>query len=205
MKKKYTLYALIGIGACLYTWHWWQKKQLEPVKNDNPRYFVTISGNIEPGISPSIYMGFWVNYAGYNPNCTTTINWLEGIEGMHAKRDFYTAKPDQAGNYEVKIPIDAYKPGKCDWKIARINYSIENQPIQGKDKYYAKQTLMGFGNRSNPNELPGQPIRPDVTAYINSPVIQDHQGYLLFGGYVNSTPRNKNYHYTQNIKKGSQQ
>ena len=200
-KTKLTLLIIIIV----VTWYFWPESKPQgpqPTINPTPKYFVTISGNIDPKMKKPIYMGFWVSYGGYNKECSSIPNKWSGISYMPGKVDFYSAKPNKKGDYTVKIPIDRYKKGKCDWKIAYIDTGDAYRRIN-KNRASAKEisTLMQFGNRKNENANPGQPTKySNVTAYNCSRDLRWCDGDRLSAGYTDNVPRHKNYHFEQSYK-----
>ena len=196
---------ILIIILIVVTWYFWPEskpKGPQPTVNPTPKYFVTISGNIDPKMKKPIYMGFWASYAGYNDKCQVVANKFEGVVAMPGKTDFYPAITDKQGNYTVKIPIDKYVKEPCDWKIVYIDYSDGRNIISpNKNKAPGYSTLMQFGNRITENANPGYPYdHPNATAYHCSDDLDWCSGYGLIASYNDSTPRDRNYDFTQNYK-----
>lgn len=175
----------------------------EPQLNPHPKYFVTISGTINPHLKHRIYYLLRSTYGAYNPKCTVWVNHFEGVKGIPGHTEYYSAKPDANGHYVVKIPIDHYKPGKCNWKIAGISYTFLDNPIpKDKSKVYGGYGgIISFGHYGHPQELPAKPILNKVSLFhCSSGGINQCDGYTLFPGYEKSVPRNKSYHFIQDVK-----
>jgi hypothetical protein len=175
----------------------------KPQTNPHPKYFVTISGHINPKLSKPIYLGFWARYGAINPKCKVWINRLEGVKGMPAKTQFFKPSPNTKGDYAIKIPIDRYQSGMCDWKMAEVDMTASFKPINSD---YSKNgwnwQVIVFGS---PKEgLPGLPVNKNFTATLNSE--QCHKvgfnmcGDMLSGTYSKvSIIQKNNYHFIQNI------
>jgi len=174
-----------------------------PKINPHPTYFVTISGHIDPHLKAPVYLGFWASYAGYSQHCEKTANILAGTKKLPGKTKFFPAKTNAEGNYEVKIPVDLYLPGYCDWKIANIITSWQfKKPLDRNSwKKTGVQSVMSFGNINNEHENPSLPSKKINTAILCKNKSSFCGGALILAGYVNNVPRNKNYTLTQNIEK----
>ena len=174
----------------------------QPKLNPQPKYFVTISGNIEPHMQYPMTVIYKATYAAYNPNCSTMINRLEGVQGMPGYSDYYPAKPNSHGDYKVKIPIDKFLPGKCGWEIAWTEFSFQPK-LPSANKYsdiWGWNDMIHFGKLGNPQELPGYPITNHGIFYCGKNGIKDCSGSAIIGGYVKYVARNQSYSFTQNIK-----
>ncbi len=201
LKKTWTLlFTLVIIYASYHLYTYWS---FSPHKKAHPRYFVTISGNISPHLSKPIYLGYWAHYAAYNPKCGEWINWVEGVKGMPARTHFYPAKPNKSEDYVIKVPIDQYKAGRCDWKIEGIDMTMSFKKISSSisDNWWNWQIIV-FG--AKPKSLPGLPYNKNWTATLNSnDCIKkgfNNCGDALGATYASSSVlRNKNYHFIQNI------
>ena len=109
--QKFFLYICPAIAACFFLT---SCDSTQPKQNLKPKYFVTISGNIEPHMRYPMTVIYKATYAAYNPNCSTMVNRLEGVPGIPGYSDYYPAKTDSDSNYKVKIPIDKFLQGKCE-------------------------------------------------------------------------------------------
>jgi len=176
-----------------------QHEKNKPQLNPHPKYRVTISGNIAPNLKWPMYFGFWATYAAYNPKCKVDVNTFEGVSGQPGHPIFYPVKPDKKGDYQIKIPIDYYLPGKCDWKIAWIDYSYGYHPIQpNKDKALRIGTVMQFGNAKNKKENPTFPVSTTATLHECNKNL-DFCGNTLAAWYTNKVTRSRSYHFIQNV------
>jgi hypothetical protein len=177
--------------------------ETHPKKNKNPKYFVTISGNILPALSKPIYLGFWAHYAAYSPKCKVWVNRTEGVKGMPAKTKFYPAIPNKQGSYVIKIPIDQYQKGRCNWMIEGIDYNVSLHKINST--YNASNgisDLIRFGEY--PNDYPGLPVNKNFSATLNGEECikkgLNNCSNLLSGAPSKQTvSRVKNYQFIQNI------
>lgn len=185
--------------------HLWLKHEAKPIINPQPQYFVTIKGNIQPNMPYPMTVMYRATYGGYNPKCAVHGSWLNmsGLDYMPGKPVYYPIHPDKQGNYIVKIPIDAYLPGKCQWKLAWIMQAFVPKipPKKEWSDSYLWGDMIGFGKRGNPQESPGYPITTNATFYCGTGGLDKCIGSALQGGYVNQPIlRSKNYYFTQNIK-----
>lgn len=174
------------------------------IVNPTPKYFVTIKGNIEPHMPYPMTVMFRASYAAYNPKCAVKQGWLSasGLSAMPAKNVIYSAKPDKQGNYVIKIPIDAYQTGSCDWKIAWIMYAFKKKT---SSFFFKRQKplwgdMIRFGKKGVKNELPGFPIDTNATAFCGSDGRVNCLGAELSGWYRDSVPRHMSYQFIQNIQ-----
>lgn len=195
---------IIAAGFGWYGWHRYVVYQEQPKLNPNPKYYVTISGNIQPHMRYPETLLFRATYGAYKPSCHKTINWLAGVSGMPGKPDYYPVHPDAEGNYVVKIPIDRYLAGQCDWKIAWILSSIN--PIMPPKKDWPDKTgysdLIDFGHYGSKTESPGYPVTDNATLYCGKgPSFINCSGTGIVTGYSHrDVLRNQSYHFIQNIK-----
>lgn len=175
----------------------------QPMLNPNPKYFVTISGNIQPHMRYPMTVKFKAVYAGYHPQCQVWVNKLEGVPGLPAHHKIYAAHPDAKGNYVVRIPIDAYLPGKCQWKMAWVMVSFLPKKLDNKNKSEYQDPwsdMIRFGHRGNANELPMYPDFSNATSLCGSDGSWNCLGEDITGSYVKNVSRNKSFHFIQNIK-----
>jgi len=199
----YKLIIILLCGLILTACNQQHATKNEPQLNPHPKYFVTISGTINPHLKHMIYYLLRSTYGAYNPKCKVWVNHFEGVKGIPGHTEYYPAKHDANGHYVVKIPIDRYKPGKCNWKIARISYTFSDNPIpQDKKSVFGRHgDLIACGHYGHPQELPGIPILNKVSLYhCGSGGFNQCNGNTLSAGYNNSVPRNKSYHFIQDIK-----
>ena len=198
------LVCLILASATLVGCH--QQSKPKPTLNPHPKYYVRVTGNIDPRFNPKIQMGLWASYGGYNQKCLKWVNKFEGVKGMPGHVDYYPVKFDEQGNYSVKIPIDRYQLGKCQWKLTWIDYAYDIHPLPSKkrDVKVGIGDLIRFGLRGAPQELPGMPIPPKGTMLCKSSrqFKKDNcSGSMIGAGYTEFVPRDFSYHLVENIKK----
>ena len=144
--------ALCLLAVCLSGCGWLMPKH-KPKLNSHPKYFVTITGNIEPHMPYPMTIMFKATYAAYHPKCGVWISRFEGVKGLAGHSVYYPAQPNTQGNYQVKIPIDGYLPGKCDWKMAWVMDAFVAKIPPKND--WADIPLWGdmirFGSKGSPN------------------------------------------------------
>ena len=209
MQKKYRWYTLGFIGmviAVLWGIHAYADYESSPKPNLHPKYFVTISGNIEPNMPYPQTLVFRATYGAYHPDCRVWISRFEGVSGISGHTVYYPVKPDDKGDYRIDIPIDAYQPGKCDWKIAWVMYAVVPHLPPRKDW----DDELNFGDvidfayyKNDPDGLAGYPANPVATMYCGKNVDPNLgcAGHGLAGNYADfDVLRNRSYHFIQNIK-----
>jgi hypothetical protein len=184
--------------------HYWHIHERQPIANPHPKYFVTIKGNIQPHMPYPMTVMFRASYAAYNPKCAVQGSWfnLSGLDYMPGKPVYYPAKPNAQGDYVIKIPIDAYKPGKCDWKIAWVMYSfVKKIPFRFNwSRTPSWGDMIRFGKKGDPQELPLFPASMRANVFCGSDGRVNCSGTELGGWYVKSVLRSKSYLFIQNIK-----
>jgi len=194
---------IVIVIASLLALHMFYKYQRAPKLNPHPKYFVTISGNIQPHMPYPQTLMFRATYAAYNPKCSIWISYLEGVPGMPGHPVYYPVHPNTKGDYKVKIPIDAYKPGMCDWKAMRVMSATISKlpPKKAWTKALSFGDLINFGRIKDNNELPGLPSFSKGTLYCGKGGIESCTGSELASDYSKfDVLRDKSYHFMQNIQ-----
>jgi hypothetical protein len=96
----------------------------KPIINTHPRYFVSVSGHIDPQIVKAVHLIWQTTAWTQNSKCQVTLNQFEGVVDNRYQEDDYPITPNQQGNYAIKIPIDRYLPGYCDWRMRSISFNL---------------------------------------------------------------------------------
>jgi hypothetical protein len=206
MQKKVRWYGLSGIAAViaiLWGIHAYADYESSPKPNLHPKYFVTISGNIEPNMPYPQTLVFRATYGAYHPDCRVWISRFEGVSGISGHTVYYPVQPDTKGDYRIDIPIDAYQPGKCDWKIAWVmSTSMAHLPPRKNwDDELRFGDVIDFGHFGSSDELPGLPGFFAATLYCGKGGADKCTGSELASGYSKvDVLRNRSYHFIQNIK-----
>jgi len=102
----------------------------EPQLNPHPKHFLTIEGVVSPKLEGKTNMSFVQVYAGPNSKCLKTVNALAGIQEVPTQTVDYKPKFDNQGKYIVKIPLDKYLSGRCDWAPARLLFNLQGPNLQ---------------------------------------------------------------------------
>ena len=97
--------------------------------NPHPQYFMTVKGFIDPRLVKHIHLTMVAEYNNYNPKCNMWVSRFNGVNVPWQIFHDYPVHPDSKGNYQVKIPLDYYQPGKCDWHAATVRYEVGDQSI----------------------------------------------------------------------------
>jgi len=117
-----------------------------PQLNPTPKYFMTIYGKTNLNSGTVIFQAF---YDTENTNCYKTVNRIEGVSSARQKVINYPFETSN-NHYKIKIPIDYFLAGNCQWKLETITYLVN-----GKNSGFA---LISFEdsakNRSNKINLP---------------------------------------------------
>lgn len=92
----------------------------KPVINPHPKVFYTISGVISPEFKGHKYLTFAQTYVSTNPKCDHEGNILAGLKESQVRTDYYPVNTNANGNYKIKIPLDKYLPGECEWRAYQI-------------------------------------------------------------------------------------
>jgi len=129
MRAGYTL-AILGLAillaGCSGSNHYPDSTKVpakyKPTINPHPKYFMTVKGFIDPRLNDRIHLTIVAEYDNYNPKCNMWISHLQGAEGPWQIFRDYPVHPDKKGDYHIKIPLDYYQSGKCDWHAAAIRY-----------------------------------------------------------------------------------
>ncbi len=95
----------------------------KPIKNPHPKYFMTVRGNIDPRLR--FPLTITAEYDSTNIACNVETNPMVGAINSRVKNLTYEAQPNQSGDFSLKIPLDYYLPGLCDWHITDIAYSFK--------------------------------------------------------------------------------
>ena len=124
MKKLFiTLLALAMIWiAWIYTRDYFR---YHPAKNPHPKYFLTVKGYVDPAMKDQLKLTWTMYYYTTNHQCDKTYNWFEGVSGERQIFKHFKVTPDARGYYQLKLPIDAVKPGVCRWKTGGAWYSFK--------------------------------------------------------------------------------
>jgi hypothetical protein len=110
--------ALIGKNYAVDTYRDWK---YAPTINPQPKYFMTVKGNVDPKLIGKIDIGMQAIYSTTVKNCDKTYNALEGVRGWRQKEImFYPENIEKNGNYKIEIPLDYFTSGVCSWMIAAI-------------------------------------------------------------------------------------
>ena len=132
----------------------------KPELIDNPQYNVTIKGRIDPSIKLSIT----TLYATTSKSCRKTVNWLKGAKSNRSHRFLHPVSTNN-GYYEVHIQYEKLKPGKCNWKISSIEYTLVKNNTERKDHIFPSPLTWFTTETSN---IPDFSIECDFSMTIKS-------------------------------------
>jgi hypothetical protein len=204
-----TLARLTVIGAILLCFSACSNSQIasntgkyKPIINTHPRYFVSVSGHIDPQINHSIQLKLVARYTSTLKACDIDHDKFEGIVNWRWRDVVFEPVRDQAGDYYIKIPLDYYRPGYCHWSVASINdfSGILSTP---------ESTLMTFAPCGNSatcitNKTKITNLYKHKAIYNNychesgSGEVKCSPGKSTFFSDGSSVPRNQNYQFIQN-------
>ena len=142
--------------------------QEQPLLNPSPQYFMTVQGQVDPALIPRLQLHWVATYQTNNPQCNVEINELEGVDSQLYIKKHIPITPDARGNYQLKIPLDKYMPGKCKWKIRSTSYYYQYKQF----KYSADaSTGISFSSKEQIKSILPKNDRPTL-AYIANPLKQ---------------------------------
>lgn len=101
------------------------KPEYLPIENPKPKFFMTVSGKVEPALLKSLNSErVTATYRTYNEACM--YDAAGGFEGAmtHRERSLnYQIKTDpKDGRFIVKVPLDQLLPGYCKWQLTVVTY-----------------------------------------------------------------------------------
>lgn len=105
------------------------RQKFDPAPNLNPKYFVVAHGHIALSLLDKVNLSWKATYISHNPKCQYYPNSYVKFEGVPSDRavvSFWKAQADAKGDYQLKIPLDKYLPGYCQWSIFKLYFSLNN-------------------------------------------------------------------------------
>ena len=125
----------------------------KPLVNPAPHYFMTIKGFVDPQLQKHIHLAFLAEYdtASEAPKCNKSVNELEGVQDPFEIFHAYPVHIESNGVYEVKIPLDYFRPGECQWSLGAIRYRLRNEKDQNTSElvsFWRKGLLKNYGGIS---------------------------------------------------------
>ncbi len=118
-------YVFILLVACLITGCSEPEDKKDPrfvpQLNPHPKYFITVEGDIDPGIAEDLTLSWHIAYATHNDACHKVVNYFEGAEVARFMEETVTFLTN-AGHYRYKLPLDKYLPGYCRWEATSMDY-----------------------------------------------------------------------------------
>lgn len=85
-------------------------------------------------------------YTSKNPKCRKEINKLEGVLIQRERQHVTIVKPNKAGYFDYKVPLDKFLPGFCQWKVDSIIY---NDKGENPDTWGYGSTLATFTDKKH--------------------------------------------------------
>jgi hypothetical protein len=108
-----------------------------PQKNPKPQHFLIVNGHIDPELNSSITLRLIQTIAGTNKQCAEVRNPLAGVSEPPGFTKIYTARPDPDGAYQIKVPLDRYLPGHCNWHTLYTGYTLTDTEYHQQDIGYS--------------------------------------------------------------------
>lgn len=134
MMKKYILFACVAaIALGLYSCGN-NNPFYAPRMNPHPQYFMTVKGHIDPDVAKIKKFKIEAFYQTNSPDCEYDTSGIEGAMAPRHRWVVYPIKPNADGNYEILVPLDHFKPGRCEWSISYVQYerkSADPENAQG--------------------------------------------------------------------------
>lgn len=159
----------------------------KPVLNPHPKYFMTVSGRVDPALKGSVPVSFRLRYQTTNPKCRWNLNSVEGVDSDRYISVVHKVIPNSKGNYHFKFTLDKYLPGYCNWTASDFENAIA-------DPTYSD--IVMFDNDAKTS-------RSSASANFNC----NNKGCSdISGNNYNDTAAvtpNKTYQFTLNVRKGT--
>jgi len=118
----------------------------KPKLNPQPQYFLTLHGVVSPKLNKTIQLTFIQAYVGSNPKCAKTTNFLAGIKENPSRSIVYHIHPESNGHYQVKIPLDRYTSGFCQWAPWALGYTLSQEDFELQSDGYG---LINYDNKQS--------------------------------------------------------
>ncbi len=153
------LFALSGLYGCDAAQTYFDRLYA-PDPNPNPTYRIEVSGLNEADFDISMS----VKFITANDRCRRTYSWAAGASGPRVTS--VALEVQRSGSaYRASGPIDAFKPGYCNWVPFSLNYEIRR------------------GDRRQASPVPPSPVvwfvsngRSSLTPVKIACVISNYQG-----------------------------
>jgi hypothetical protein len=150
MKKIFFMFvaAVFVWAAWIYTRDYFR---YHPAKNPHPKYFLTVKGHVDPAMKDQLKLVWTMYYYTTNHQCDKTYNWFEGMSAERQIFKKFKVSIDAQGNYQLKLSIDAVKPGFCRWKTGGAWYSFKYNKFKEAGE---ADTSFSFGETGKKQILP---------------------------------------------------
>ncbi len=122
---KFILWCFIVALSVFVLWKAYHFVKYTPWKKSHPKHYLTLKGHINPKIAKDFK--FYMDYATSKRSCDS-INYYAGVRGVRVKTFPVSLNPDKLGNYEVKIPLDKFRKGFCDWGAYGFGFKYKVSP-----------------------------------------------------------------------------
>jgi len=155
--------------------------------NPHPKYFLTVSGFVDPTVSSKIKLSVTANYISNNKSCLIEYDKFAGIRGNRYESERVFVTPNKKGGFLVKIPLDKYKAGYCNWNWGEVFY--ETSDNMRKEGGVPILTYMKGGHI--PYKLKGY----SLVRYNTKKHYWETTGVALQTMGHGHVPMQKNYHY----------
>ena len=87
-----------------------------PKINSTPKYEMSVDSYLAPSLVDKVEFKFGLNYKTTNPACFR-MDTKDHLQDIWKTRDYAVTK---GGKSKLKIPLDIYLPGICQWKLDSI-------------------------------------------------------------------------------------
>src|SRR3990167_4045062 len=163
-------------------------KRYAPILNPHPKYFFTIKGHIDKELMKTMHPRFYADYETFNDQCKRVLDSFVGSGPRSFKLTFDPM--NKQGDFDFKIPIDKYLPGKCKWQLSGISYS------NNIDKKHENETYTSIADFTDKS---ARQINQDGFVFFVCNIIEKcqmkkYQNFTTHGDEGLAT--NINYHYT---------
>lgn len=134
MKKKQSVFISVSIIiVLLIAWQVYrhQNISIKPTLQAKPKYFLIGRGHIAPSLLNLVTLKWTAIYASQNTKCQyykTPVAKRANMPSARQVTQHWITKSNTNGEYQIRIPLDRYLPGECQWGISGIYVKMNAAP-----------------------------------------------------------------------------
>lgn len=111
-------------------------EKFKPTANPHPKYYLIVKGHINQQLQKTMHLRLISTYVGTSSRCSFVTNPLAGLKENPARSISYSVNPNKNGAYTVKIPLDYYLAGKCNWTVWGVGYTLTDYDFKMEPSGY---------------------------------------------------------------------